>query len=54
MINGMYIFYSSKLGSGLKVISNIKANGLKPVQNKSKKEDLVTKNATKNDIKEVL
>ena len=33
MINGMPIFYSSKTGSGLKVVS-IKAKGLEPVQTK--------------------
>ena len=33
MINGMNIFYSSKTGSGLKVVST-KAKGLEPVQTK--------------------
>ena len=37
MINGMNIFYSSKLGSGLKVLSINKGKGLEPVQTKSKK-----------------
>ena len=32
MINGMNIFYSSKTGSGLKVVSTNKGNGLQPVQ----------------------
>ena len=32
MINGMNIFYSSKLGSGLKVVSSNKGKGLEPVQ----------------------
>ena len=36
MINGMPIFYSSKTGSGLKVVSNNKGKGLEPVQTKSK------------------
>ena len=31
MINGMNIFYNSKLGSGLKVVSNNKGKGLEPV-----------------------
>ena len=38
MINGMNIFYGSKTGSGLKVVSTNKGKGLEPVQNKSKKE----------------
>ena len=33
MINGMPIFYNSKTGSGLKVVST-KAKGLEPVQTK--------------------
>ena len=37
MINGMPIFYSSKTGSGLKVVSKNKGKGLEPVQTKSKK-----------------
>ena len=37
MINGMNIFYGSKIGSGLKVVSTNKGKGLQPVQNKSKK-----------------
>ena len=37
MINGMPIFYSSKTGSGLKVISNNKGKGLQPVQTKKGK-----------------
>ena len=37
MINGMPIFYSSKTGSGLKVVSTNKGKGLEPVQTKSKK-----------------
>ena len=35
MINGMNIFYSSKSGSGLKVVST--AKGLEPVQTKKGK-----------------
>ena len=34
MIYGMPIFYSSKTGSGLKVVSNNKGKGLEPVQTK--------------------
>ena len=34
MINVMNIFYSSKTGSGLKVVSNNKGKGLEPVQTK--------------------
>ena len=39
MINGMDIFYGSKTGSGLKVVSTNKGKGkgLEPVQTKSKK-----------------
>ena len=37
MINGMPIFYTSKLGSGLKVVSNNKGKGLEPVQSKKRK-----------------
>ena len=37
MINGMPIFYSSKSGSGLKVVSNNKGKGLEPVQTKKGK-----------------
>ena len=37
MINGMNIFYSSKTGQGLKVISNNKGKGLEPVQTKKGK-----------------
>ena len=33
MINGMNVFYSSKTGSGLKVVSTNKGKGLEPVQN---------------------
>ena len=36
MINGMNIFYSSKTGSGLKVVSTNKGKGLQPVKTKSK------------------
>ena len=34
MINGMNIFYGSKTGSGLKVVSTNKGKGLLPVQSK--------------------
>ena len=37
MINGMPIFYSSKKGKGLKVVSNNKGKGLEPVQTKKGK-----------------
>ena len=37
MINGLDIYYSKKLGGGLKPISNKKtASGLKPISNKQK------------------
>ena len=38
MINGLDIYYSKKIGQGLKPVSNnkqtIKGNGLKPISNK--------------------
>ena len=34
MINGMNVFYSSKLGRGLKVVSTNKGRGLQPIQTK--------------------
>ena len=37
MINGLNIFYGSKTGSGLKVVSTDKGKGLQLVQNKYKK-----------------
>ena len=37
MINGMNIFYGSKTGRGLKVVSTNKGNGLEPVQTKKGK-----------------
>ena len=37
MINGMNIFYNSKLGRGLKDISTNKGKGLEPVQTKKGK-----------------
>ena len=37
MINGMNIFYSSKTGQGLKVVSTNKGQGLNPVQTKKGK-----------------
>ena len=37
MINGMPIFYNSKTGSGLKVVSTKKGKGLEPVQTKKGK-----------------
>ena len=37
MINGMPIFYSSKTGSELKVVSTNKGKGLEPVQTKKGK-----------------
>ena len=47
MINGMPIFYSSKTGSGLKVVSN-KAKGLEPAQTKKGKG--CNKNAIKSEL----
>ena len=37
MINGMPIFYNSKKGSGLKVVSTAKGKGLEPIQTKKGK-----------------
>ena len=37
MINGMNIFYSSKTGNGLKIVSTNKGKGLQPVQTKKGK-----------------
>ena len=50
MINGMNIFYSSKTGSGLKVISTNKGKGLEPVQTKSKKGGSYNKKSIKNEL----
>ena len=52
MINGMNIFYGSKTGSGLKVVSANKGKGLEPVQ--TKKERDVTKNVIKNNLRGVV
>ena len=41
----MPIFYNSKIGRGLKVVSTNKGKGLEPVQTKKGKD--VTKNAIK-------
>ena len=49
MINGMNIFYGSKTGSGLKVVSS--AKGLQPVQNKSKKGGSCNKKCDKKRFK---
>ena len=51
MINGMNIFYSSKLRSGLKVVSTNKGKGLEPVQNKSKKGGSCNKKCDKKRFK---
>ena len=48
MINGMNIFYSSKTGSGLKVVSTNK--GLEPVQTKSKKGGSRNKKCNKSEL----
>ena len=53
MINGMPIFYTSKSGSGLKVVSNNKGKGLEPVQTKKREKD-VTKNVIKRKLREVV
>ena len=37
MINGMNIFYGSKTGSGLKVVSTKKGKGLEPLLTKKRK-----------------
>ena len=49
MINGMPIFYNSKLGNGLKVVST--AKGLQPVQNKPKKGGSCNKKCNKKQFK---
>ena len=51
MINGMNIFYGSKTGSGLKVVSTNKGKGLEPVQTKSKKGGSCNKKCNKKRIK---
>ena len=49
MINGMPIFYNSKIGRGLKVIST--AKGLEPVQTKFKKWGSCNKKCNKKQFK---
>ena len=51
MINGMPIFYNSKIGRGLEPIQT-KRKGLEPVQTKKGKD--VTKNAIKSNLKAVV
>ena len=51
MINGMNIFYNSKLGSGLKVVSTDKGKRLELVQNKSKNGGSCNKKCNKNQFK---
>ena len=51
MINRMNIFYGSKTGSRLKVVSTYKGKGLEPVQTKSKKEGSCNKKCNKKRIK---
>ena len=51
MINGMNIFYNSKLGSGLKVVSNNKDNGLQPIQTKKREKVLVSKKCNKKQLR---
>ena len=43
MINGMNIFYSSKIGRGLEPIQNKKGKGLKPIQTKKGKGSCIKK-----------
>ena len=50
MINGMDIFYSSKIGRGLEPIQT-KGKGLQPVQNKSKKGRYCNKKCNKKQFK---
>ena len=50
MINGMPIFYNSKIGRGLKVVSTAKGKGLKSVQTKSKKGGSCNKKCNKKRI----
>ena len=47
MINGMPIFYNSKIGRGLEPVQT-KGKGLEPVQPKREKD--VTKNAIKREL----
>ena len=47
----MNVFYNSKIGKGLKVISNNKDNGLQPVQNKSKKGGSCNKKFNKKQLR---
>ena len=51
MINGMNIFYASKTGSGLKVVSTNKGKGLEPVQTKSKEGGSCNEKCNKKRIK---
>ena len=51
MINGMPIFYNSKIGRGLEPVQT-KGKGLEPVQTKKGKD--VTKNAIKRELMEVV
>ena len=53
MINGMNIFYSSKIGRGLEPVqTKVKGKGLEPVQTKKGKD--VTKNAIKSNLRGVV
>ena len=49
MINGMPIFYNSKKGNGLKVVSTNKGKGLEPIQTKKGKG--CNKKCNKNQVK---
>ena len=55
MINGMNIFYSSKIGRGLEPVqTKVKGKGLEPVQNKSKKGGFCNKKCNKNNLEVVV
>ena len=51
MINGMNVFYNSKTGSGLKLVSSNKGKALEPVQTKSKKGKGCNKKCNKKQFK---
>ena len=51
MINGMPIFYNSKIGRGLEPVQTKKGKGLEPVQTK---RELVTKDVIKNELMEMV
>ena len=54
MINGMNIFYNSKIGRGLKLFQLIKEKDWNLFKLNLKKEDLVTKNVIKSNLEEMV